>query len=91
MARRYGWPDDILQQLGRFEELDLDEPTRLALRFAEQMTLDSNHIGEDLFTALRVHFDEGQVVEIASVIGLFNYFNRFNNALEMEPTRPGER
>jgi hypothetical protein len=23
-------------------------------------------------------------------IGLFNYFNRFNNALQMEPTRPGE-
>jgi alkylhydroperoxidase family enzyme len=23
------------------------------------------------------------------VIGLFNYFNRFNNALEFEVTRPG--
>jgi hypothetical protein len=23
-------------------------------------------------------------------IGLFNYFNRFNNALRMEPTKPGE-
>jgi hypothetical protein len=23
-------------------------------------------------------------------IGLFNYFNRFNNALLMEPTKPGE-
>jgi hypothetical protein len=21
---------------------------------------------------------------------LFNYFNRFNNALKMEPTKPGE-
>jgi hypothetical protein len=23
-------------------------------------------------------------------IGLFNYFNRFNDALQMEPTKPGE-
>jgi hypothetical protein len=23
-------------------------------------------------------------------IGLFNHFNRFNNALQMEPTKPGE-
>jgi hypothetical protein len=23
-------------------------------------------------------------------IGLFNYFNRFNNALQMESTKPGE-
>ena len=51
------------------------------------MTLDSNHVDEPLWSELRKHFDEGQVVELASVIGLFNYFNRFNNALEMEPTK----
>ena len=26
----------------------------------------------------------------AAVVGLFNYFNRFNEALGMEPTKPGE-
>lgn len=51
------------------------------------MTLDSNHVDDGLWSALRAHFDEAQIVEIASVIGLFNYFNRFNNALAMEPTR----
>jgi alkylhydroperoxidase family enzyme len=51
------------------------------------MTLDSNKVDEELWLSLRAHFDEGQVVELASVIGLFNYFNRFNNALRMEPTR----
>ncbi len=25
-----------------------------------------------------------------AAIGLFNYFNRFNNALQIEPTRVGE-
>jgi hypothetical protein len=29
-------------------------------------------------------------VELLCAIGLFNYFNRFNNALLMEPTKPGE-
>jgi hypothetical protein len=29
-------------------------------------------------------------VELMAAIGLFNYFNRFNNALEIEPTKPGE-
>ena len=28
--------------------------------------------------------------ELLCAIGLFNYFNRFNNALNMEPTKPGE-
>jgi hypothetical protein len=29
-------------------------------------------------------------VELLCAIGLFNYFNRFNDALKMEPTKPGE-
>lgn len=29
-------------------------------------------------------------MELLCAIGLFNYFNRFNDALRMEPTRAGE-
>jgi hypothetical protein len=35
-------------------------------------------------------YSEGEIVELLCAIGLFNYFNRFNNALHMEPTKPGE-
>ena len=37
----------------------------------------------------KAHFDDGQIVELAAVIGLFNYFNRFNDALRVEITPPG--
>jgi alkylhydroperoxidase family enzyme len=70
---------------GRFEIFA--EKDREALRFAEALTKDSNGIGEEPFASLRRHFDEGEVVEIAAVAGLFNYLNRFNNALCVEPTR----
>jgi len=60
---------------------------RAALEFAEKLTRDSNHVPEELFSELRRHFDEGEIVELAAVAGLFNYFNRFNNALQMEPTK----
>jgi len=59
----------------------------VALEFAEKLMRDSNHLPDKLFAELRRHFDEGQIVEVAAVAGLFNYFNRFNNALQMEPTR----
>ena len=98
MARRYGWSDEVINGLPEIEAaparaaaLGLDQPTHLALRFAERMTRDSNAVEDELFQALRQHFDEGQMVELAAVIGLFNYFNRFNNAFEMEPTQPGDR
>ena len=91
MARRQGWPEEVLARLAEFEQLGLPEPERLALRLAETVTRDSNAVSSDFFAALRAHFDEGQIIELIAVIGLFNYFNRFNNALQMEPTRPGER
>jgi hypothetical protein len=27
---------------------------------------------------------------MAAVVGLVNYFNHFNNALQIEPTKPGK-
>ena len=42
-----------------------------------------------LFARLRENYDEGEIVEISAMAGLFNYFNRVNDALRMEPTRPG--
>jgi alkylhydroperoxidase family enzyme len=43
-----------------------------------------------LFARLREYYDEGEVVEISAMAGLFNYFNRVNDALRMQPTQPGE-
>jgi alkylhydroperoxidase family enzyme len=54
------------------------------------MTREPTRVSDATFAELRRHFDEGEIVEIAAVVGLFNYFNRFNEALRMEPTRPGE-
>lgn len=65
-----------------FEERD-----RLALQFADAMSLDSNGVTEEQFAAMRASWDEGEIVEIAMVAGLFSYFNRFNNALRVEITR----
>lgn len=77
-----------MKDLSNFEKRsDLDEKEKVALRFAERMTLDSNNVDEELWSQLRQHFDEGEVVELASAVGLFNYFNKFNNALQMEPTK----
>ena len=66
---------------------DLSDKEKVALRFAERMTLDPNNVDNALWDELRRHFDEGEVVELAAVVGLFNYFNRFNDALQMEPTK----
>ena len=52
------------------------------------MTLNSQNYSEAEMARLRRFYSEGEVVELMAAIGLFNYFNRFNNMLQMEPTQP---
>lgn len=87
LARRLGLTEPELAGLEKGDSSIFTGRERAALAFAEQLTKDSNHVSESLFQELRTYFSEGEVIEIAAVAGLFNYFNRFNNALEMEPTR----
>ena len=88
MARRQGYSDDQLQNLAHFENRpDFSDKEKVALRVAEKMTTGTGHLDEGLWKQLREHFNEGEAVEVTMAVGLFNYFNLVNNALEMEPTK----
>ncbi len=56
-----------------------------ALRFAEIMTTSARDVDEEWWDELQAHFDDGQLVEMATVIGLFNFFNRYADALQILP------
>ena len=88
MARRHGWTDEQINELANFENRpDFTEKEKAALRLAERVTRDAHTVDDKLFSELRRHFDEGEIIELLAAIGLFNYFNRFNDALTMEPTK----
>jgi uncharacterized peroxidase-related enzyme len=90
ILRGLGVSQETIDQLADPAAHALHPPAvQAALAFAEQLTRDSLRVDDALWERLRAHFDEGQIVEIAAVAGLFNYFNRFNNALQMELTQPG--
>ena len=90
LAGRTGSTPEQIAALRDVEGGPFSEREKAALRFGLHMTRDANTVPESVFAELCAHFDEGEIVEIASVVGLFNYFNRFNNALDLEPTKPGE-
>jgi alkylhydroperoxidase family enzyme len=73
-----------------FENGPFSDAEKAALAYAKQLTLDAHGVDDALFARLRAHYDEGEIVEISAMAGLFNYFNRVNDALQMEPTKPGE-
>jgi alkylhydroperoxidase family enzyme len=88
LARRLGWTDDQIAHLSEFESrTDFTEREKTALQLAEVVTRDARGVDDRQWRRVREHFDEGEVVELLAAIGLFNYFNRFNDALRMEPTK----
>lgn len=91
LARDLGWSDDQLSHLAQWADRDDFTPAeKAALRLAETVTRDPHSLTDEQFAELRGFYSEGEIVELLCAIGLFNYFNRFNNALRMEPTKPGE-
>lgn len=60
---------------------------RAALATAVAMTREPRGLPEPVWEELRKHYDDGEIVELVCSIGLFNYFNRVTNALQMELTK----
>jgi uncharacterized peroxidase-related enzyme len=91
LARNLGWTDDQLSHLAEWpERSDFSAAEKAALRLAETVTRDAHAVSDEQWAELRNCYSEGEIVELLCAIGLFNYFNRFNDALGMEPTKPGE-
>lgn len=86
MAKQFGVSDQALDGLKDPDRHPFPADQKAALRFADAMTEGSAAVPDELYQELRKHFSEPQIVEIATVIGVFNYFNRFNNALHTEIT-----
>jgi uncharacterized peroxidase-related enzyme len=89
IARKLGWSEVQIEALHDAAGSEgFSEREKVAIHLAEVMTLDAHNYSEAEFARLRSFFSEGEVVELMAAIGLFNYFNRFNDLLEMEPTQP---
>jgi uncharacterized peroxidase-related enzyme len=57
------------------------EGERAALRFARDAALTPSEVTPEHFEQLRRYWDDGEIVEMLSVIGLFGFLNRWNEAM----------
>jgi uncharacterized peroxidase-related enzyme len=69
--------------------LDDDNPElhavdRLVVEYSRLAWETPNRIRDSVFERLRQHFSEGQIVELTLRITLCGFFNRFNDALQIE-------
>ena len=81
-AKMRGVNDEKIAAIWDFERSPLyDDAERAALRFARDASLVPNEVAPASFDELRRHWDDGQIVEMLSVIGLFGFLNRWNDTM----------
>ncbi len=94
-ALRHGVEADKMAAIAEYRSHPLfSDAERVALDFALAAASQPNDVTDDLFAQLRQHWSEGQIVEILGVVGLFGFFNRWNDSLattlEAEPLDTAE-
>ena len=57
---------------------------RLALHYAERMTITGQRVDDTLFAQLKARFSEAQIVELTAAVALENFRSKFNPALGVE-------
>ncbi len=81
-ARERGVDGEKIAQIWDFERSPrYDDGERAALRFARDASLVPNEVTPAHFEELRRHWDDGQIVEMLAVIGLFGFLNRWNDTM----------
>lgn len=79
-----GLPADAIAQLPSTDHPAFDEVDRLVVEYATLVTQNSGRIRDNVFERLRQHFTEAQIVELTLRIALAGFYNRFNDALQID-------
>ena len=77
-------PEGVDRVLDYATHPEFDDTDKLVVEYAIAAWENSNRIPEAMFRRLREHFSEAQIVELTLRITLCGFFNRFNDALQIE-------
>ena len=83
MLKILGASEKIINSIKKCK--DLSEEEKEVLTLVKEVTLKASVCTPELFEKLKKKFSEKELVEIVSIIGLFNYINRFNNTFCILP------
>ena len=60
------------------------EAERVALEYAERVTITGQKVDDALFARLTQHYTEAQIVELTAVIAFENFRSKFNPSLSVD-------
>jgi alkylhydroperoxidase family enzyme len=84
VGSRLGVSDEKILALGDYATSPLyTEAERVALEYADAITLSDRDVGDDLFARVRRFYDDDAVVELTEIIAWENASSKFNRALRI--------
>lgn len=84
MSSELGVSDEKILALDDYAQSPLySQAERVALRYAEAITLSGEDVDDALFAELRESFDEEQILELTVSIAWENASSKFNRALRI--------
>jgi alkylhydroperoxidase family enzyme len=84
VSSKLGVSDEKIDALPNYANSDLyGEAERLALEFADSMTITGRDVSDELFERLRRVYDEDALVELTATIAWENSSSKFNRALRV--------
>ena len=84
MGSRFGVSDDNMRALADYATSPLySDAERVALEYADTMTLSDRDVSDELFARLRRFYDDDARVELTAIIAWENASSKFNRALRI--------
>lgn len=84
-AERYDATPEQMQYIWEYKtHVSFSEAERAALDFALASSIIPNAVDDAIAENLRKYWDEGEIVEMAGVVALFGYLNRWNDSMGTE-------
>jgi alkylhydroperoxidase family enzyme len=85
LAKQLGYTDDDLKALATFASAENFSPAvKAVIKLAENMTVNGQLVTDEDFAELRQYYTEPEIIELTSLIGMVNYFNRFTTTLRID-------
>ena len=87
-----GATEDLVAKLADYEDSDLPERTKAALRLADALSSDHRPVVDGAFmAALREHFTNEQILDLGMTVSFASGWQRFIEAFGIVPDRWTER
>lgn len=74
-----------VEKIHDFESSDLPERIKVALRFTEGWAAyNASTIDDELVGELKKHFTNAEIVELATIVGIYDNAHKFNRAFDVD-------